>query len=110
MPKKPKKEAVEPEEPKGALTKAKETVMKAAEKVAEVTAKAAEAVQGHVVDAVKPKKEKKPRFVREKKGKPPESKGPALPPRSTKATARLMTRGIALPPKEDTPPGQKPRA
>ena len=80
--------------------------------MAEVTTKAAEAVQEHlvqpVVDAVKPKKEKKPRFVREKE-KRPESKGPALPPRSTKATAELMTKGLALPPKDENGRGQKPK-
>ena len=112
MAKKPKKEAVKPEEPKGTLAKAKATVVKAAEKVAEVATKAADAVKEHVVqpvvDAVKPKKEKKPRFVRQKKEKRPESKGPALPPRSTKATAKLMTKGLALPPKDETG-GQKPK-
>ena len=115
MAKKKKQEPVKPEEPKGALAKAKETVVKAAENLAEVVTHAAEAVKEHVVqpvvDAVsKPKKEKKPRFVREKKEKRPESKGPALPPRSTKATAKLMTKGLAVPPKDEKASGQKPRA
>jgi hypothetical protein len=56
----------------------------------------------------KPKKVKKPRFVREKKENRPLSNTPALPTRSTKATAKLMTKGLALPPK-DEPAGQKPK-
>ena len=98
MAKKKKQEAVKPEEPKGTLSKAKDAVVKAAGKVAEVVTHAAESVQEHVVqpvvEAVKPKKAKKPRFVRQKKEKRPQSKASALPPRSTKATAKLMTKGI----------------
>jgi hypothetical protein len=115
MAKKKKQEAVKPEEPKGTLTKAKDAVVKAAEKVAEVVTHAAESVQEHVVqpviDAVKkPKKPKKPRFVREKKEKRPQSPAPALPPRSTKVTAKLMTKGITTPPKDEPGGGQKPKA
>jgi hypothetical protein len=107
MGKKSKKEAVKPEEPKGPLAKAKDTVSKAAEKVAEVATKAAEAVQEHVVqpvvDAVK--KPKRPRFIREKKVRVDRDATPALPPRSNKATAKLLTKGLAMPPKDE----QKPR-
>jgi hypothetical protein len=115
MAKKPKKEAVKPDEPRGAPAKAKETVVKAVEKVTEVVARAVEAVQEHVVHPVveavsKPKKVKKPRFVREKKERRAQSKGSALPPRSTKATAKLMTREIAPPPpKDEKAPSQKPK-
>ena len=64
MAKKKKQEPVKPEEPKSALAKAKETVVKAAENLAEDVTHAAEAVKEQVVqpvvDAVsKPKKEKK---------------------------------------------------
>jgi hypothetical protein len=115
MAKKPKKEAVKPDEPRGAPAKAKETVVNVAEKVTEVVARVAQAVQEQVltpvVEAVsKPKELKKPRFVREKKERRSQSKGSALPPRSTKATAKLMTREIAPPPpKDEKPPGQKPK-
>lgn len=111
MAKKKKQEPVKPEEPKGTLAKAKEAVVKAAGKVAEVATQAAGAVKEHVVqpvvEAVKPKK--RARFVREKKEKRPKPTGPALPPRSTSATAKLMTKGLALPPKDDAKGGPKPK-
>lgn len=114
MTKKPQKKAVKPAEEQGRLAAAKDAVVKAAKKVAQVATHAVEAVQEHVVQPVvdamkKPKKPKKPRFVREKKEKRPEAKAP-LPPRSTKANAKLMTKGMAVPPKEEKAAGQKPKA
>jgi hypothetical protein len=112
MAKKPKKEAVKPAEEQGRLAAAKDAVVKAAKKVAQVATHAVKAVQEHVVqpvvDAVK--KPKKPRFVRKKKEKQPEAKAAPLPPRSTKANAKLMTKGMAVPPKEENAAGQKPKA
>ena len=112
MAKQPKKEAVKPDVSKDAPAKSGKTVVKAAGKVAEVVKPAAEAVQGHVgqpvVDAVE--KPKKPRFVRLKTEKRPQPKAAPLPPRSTRATAKLMTKGLAVPPKDEKPTGQKPKA
>lgn len=112
MAKKKKQEPVKPDEPKGTLAKAKETVAKAVGKVKAAVTSAAESVQERVVqpvvDAVKPKKAKRPRFVREKKESRPAPAGPALPPRSTKAKAKLMTKGLTLPPKDENM-GQKPK-
>ena len=106
-----KKEAVKPAEQKGTLTKAKETVAKAAGKVVAAVAHAAEVVQAHVVPPpVVIEKPKRKRFVREKKEKVAPPAPANLPERSTKATAKLMTKGLALPPKEDQATGQKPRA
>jgi hypothetical protein len=110
MAQKPKKEAVKPEEPKSTITRAKGAVVKAAEKVAEVVTHAAKAVQEHVVPPVVEavKQPKRPRFIREKKEKRRQPKPAPLPPRSTKATAKLMTKGLAVPPKEGKAAGQKP--
>lgn len=114
MAKKAKKEAVKPEEPKGTPAKAKGAVTRAAEKVVEVVRHAAEAVKQHVIQpvakAVRGKPKKKARFVREKTEKRPQAKAAPLPPRSTKATAKLMTKGMATPPKEEPTSGQKPKA
>lgn len=49
----------------------------------------------------RPVKTKRPRFVREKTEKRQPPAAPALPQRSTKATARLLTQKLALPPKEE---------
>ena len=51
-----------------------------------------------------PVKAKHPRFVREKVERRERPATPALPPRSTKFTARLLTMNLAVPPKEDVPP------
>ena len=114
MAKKAKKEAVKPEEPKATPEKARGTVARAADKVVEVVKHAAEAVNEHVIQpvvkAVRAKPKKKGRFVREKSEKRPQAKAAPLPPRSTKATAKLMTKGIATPPTEEKTSGQKPRA
>jgi hypothetical protein len=110
MSKKRKQEPVKQEKSERALAEAKETVVKA-EKVAEVAIVAAEAIQEHVVQPVSEvvKLKKKPRFVRQKKERRSEPKGPTLQPRSTKATAKLMTRGIVPPPKDEKVPGCKPK-
>ena len=109
--KKPKKEAVKPET--SALGKAKEAVAQAAGKVANAVSHAAEAVNEHVVhpvaEAVGLVKPPKKRFVREKKEKKTPATTGALPPRSTKAAAKLMTKGLSVPPKEEKP-GPRPKA
>jgi hypothetical protein len=111
MAKQPKKEAVKPETT--AMGKAKEAVAQAAGKVASAVSHAAEAVNEHVVhpvaEAVGIVKPPKKRFVREKKQKKTPSTTSALTPRSTKATAKLMTKGLAVPPKE-AKPGTRPKA
>ena len=48
-----------------------------------------------------PVKAKRPRFVREKVEKRERAAAPALPPRSTRPVARLLTRNLALLPKDD---------
>jgi hypothetical protein len=48
-----------------------------------------------------PVKAKRPRFVRERGEKHEQVAAPALPPRSTKPSARLLTKNLALPPKDD---------
>ncbi len=97
---------------------ARETRLKAeAEAVAAVKAEAlrvaaaareAEAAELAAVEkrraekAAKMKKVKRPRFVRPPVEKRPEPKKlPPLPERSTKTRGKLMTKNLALPPKED---------
>jgi hypothetical protein len=46
-------------------------------------------------------KTKRPRFVREQAEKRERTTAPALPPRSTKPTARLLTKNLALLPKDE---------
>jgi hypothetical protein len=48
-----------------------------------------------------PVKAKRSRFVREKGEKRERAPAPTLPPRSTKLTARLLTRNLALLPKDE---------
>jgi hypothetical protein len=91
---------VKPSEPKVV----KEPVpVRAAEPVAEVAPQPVEPKPtkppGQAYHPPKPRA-KKARFVREKKEPSPGPKSPALPPRSTKITAKLLTREIVLPPKE----------
>lgn len=52
---------------------------------------------------VRPPKAKRRRFVRERAEKKERSTGPALPPRSTKSTARLLTKNLPPPPAADGP-------
>jgi hypothetical protein len=72
----------------------------------------AEAAPPEVVPAAPPGKAwlvkaKRPRFVRGKAERRERVALPALPPRSTKPAARLLTRNLTLPPKDDTPtPGR----
>jgi hypothetical protein len=48
-----------------------------------------------------PVKAKRPRFVRVQVERRERSAAPALPPRSTKLSARLLTRNLAFPPKDE---------
>jgi len=54
-----------------------------------------------------PVKAKRPRFVREKAEKRERVTLPPLPPPSKKPAARLLTKNLALPPKDDTPKGTR---
>jgi len=55
---------------------------------------------------VRPVKARRPRFVREKVERRDRTVAPALPPRSTKLVARLLTKNLALLPRDDA---QSPR-
>ena len=55
-------------------------------------------------------KSKRVRFVREKKEKKPEANAAPLPPRSTKAKAKMMSKKLAIPPKAEPNFGSKPKA
>lgn len=113
MAKKKKKPDVAPEPaPKSTVATVKGAAVKAAGKVVAAVTRAAEVAQEHVVtpvvEAVVPKP-KKARFVREPKVK--KAPAPTAPlARSTKAAAMLMSKNLTVPPKEDLPAGQKPRA
>ena len=102
---------------------AKQTVAKAPEKVD--TSKSAQQKKGMKapikavkvepvpvpVKPIKPPKVKRPRFVREKKEKSPvpQTKPAPLPARSTKVFAKLMSKNLALPPKEESNFGSLPK-
>ena len=53
------------------------------------------------VQKTKPVKVKRPRFVREEAEKRERAEAPALPPRSSKPAARLLTQKLAIPPKDE---------
>lgn len=56
-----------------------------------------------------PAKAKRPRFVREQAEKRERAALPPLPPPSTRLTAKLMSKNLALPPKDEPPaPGRRP--
>ena len=71
--------------------------------VPEVAAEAPEPAAAPPAQEEKPAKVKRPRFVREKSQKRERPAGTALPPRSTKATAQLLTKNLAPLPPDDTP-------
>ncbi len=61
-----------------------------------------------VIPTPEPEKLKRPRFVREKtEKKKPAKKAPPLPPRSSQPGAKLMSKNLATPPKEDRLNGPK---
>ncbi len=64
-----------------------------------------------IAPVVEPKivKIKKPRFVREKKEKKPQTNAAPLPPRSTKAAAKIMSKKLAIPLKTEPNFGTKPK-
>ncbi|AMV27333.1 hypothetical protein VT84_23235 [Gemmata sp. SH-PL17] len=105
----PKKELSKAEVLKNAMAKAKGKGITPLNKPAEVVpppaVKELPAPPKPVVPEVKKKRK---RFVREKQEKRVEPTGPALPPRSSKVNAKLMTKGLALPPQDDAT-GPKPR-
>jgi hypothetical protein len=110
MAKKAKKEAVKPEQSKERLAKAKYHAEKAAKRARAAAASTA-AANGTSPAAAPPavtpapKKDKRPRYVREKKPEelpaPADSPAVTIPPRSTSFSAKLITKGLALPPKEE---------
>jgi hypothetical protein len=61
----------------------------------------AEAASPTTPKKVWPAKAKRPRFVRERVEKRERPAAAALPPRSTKFAARLLTKNLAVPPKDD---------
>lgn len=75
--------------------------------VVEAPAPVAEAAPAQSAQPKKawPEKVKRPRFVfvREKTEKREQTPAPALPPRSTKFSAKLLTKHLAPPPADDTP-------
>lgn len=114
MAKRKRTEPVNPAEEQGRLAAAKSAVTGAVEKAVEVVAQAAEVVKEQVVEpvvkAVKPKKPKKARFVREKAEPKPVAEAPPLPKPSTKAKAKLMSKNVVTPLKEEPKFGQRPKA
>jgi hypothetical protein len=68
-------------------------------------AEAAEAVRQHamapVATAVRPKKVKKARYVRETTENKTQAKAAPLPPRSTKASSKLMTKNVHERPRKE---------
>ena len=97
--------------PKGTIAKAKSATAKAAGTVAKAVASAVEAVEERVVKPVAKAvgagptpKPKKARYVRPAQGPKPDVAPAALPARSTKASGKMMSKGMALPPK-DKPAG-----
>ncbi len=92
---------------KAAATAVKAAVVEAKGAVVEAATTVADAAEKHVVKpvakavgVVKVKPPKK-RFVRPKaepKAEKPDTPAAPLPPRSTKLTARLMSKGLAVPP------------
>jgi hypothetical protein len=81
---------------------------KAAEAAAAEAAAAAAAARKRaaepVAKAVRPKKPKKARFVREAKEKQPRAKAATPTPRSTKAAGKLMTKNLHEAPKDAPDP------
>ena len=109
MAKMPKKQAVLPQQSVDSMAKAKYDTAKAAKRTGQALAPAVDAGEGEVVRPIAPtKKRVKTRFVRERKVAEPRTVSSVLPPRSTSATARLMSKGLALPPKENKTTGPKP--
>lgn len=105
----PLEEAKKPAPEKSTLPKAKTAVVHAAEKVADVVSQVAGAAKSHVVtpvaEAVGIVKKKKSRPARAKK-LPPTTPVP-LPPRSTTAAGKMMSKNLSLPPKEKPTRGAK---
>lgn len=88
----------------GRVATGKKVAVTAVEVVVEAVTTAAEAVQEHVItpaaEAVGVVKTKKARFVRERAEKKPQGDAPALPVRSTKAGGKLMSKNLAVKPKD----------
>ena len=77
------------------------------EPVAPAPAEVAEPIPPAQHKKARSEKVKRPRFVREKAEKRERPvAGPVLPPRSTKFTAQLLTKHLAVPPTEDPKAGR----
>lgn len=102
-----KKSAPEPGKPAPAP---RNPVAKVAATVVDAVTKTAEVVQERVVKpvvaAVRPPKKKRARYARGKAEPRTEATPAPLPPRSKKAAGKLMTKNLALPPKDE--PGRTP--
>ena len=101
----PLEEAKKPASEKSTLAKAKTAVVHAAEKVVDVVSQVAGAAKTHVAEAAGIVKKKKSRPARAEK-LPPATPVP-LPPRSTTAAGKMMSKNLSLPPKEKPTRGAK---
>jgi len=81
---------------------------KAAEQAADLATEAGEKkrVVTPTAKAVRPKKAKKARFVREQTERKPETKATPLPERSTKAGGKMMTKNVSYRPKDESRTGR----
>ena len=98
------KQSAPKEQSKESLAKARYKAAKAAKRAARAASQLPnpnECVTVHPITAV-PTKPRRARYVRELKTVLPRAALSVLPPRSTLLSARLMSKGIALPPKVGT--------
>ena len=109
MAKKPlSREAKKHKDEESPLPATKKAIVKVPEKKVATPIAPPEPVIEPVVET-KTVKPKKARFVREKKEKKPQTNAAPLPPRSTKAAARIMSKKLAIPPKAEPNFGTKPK-
>jgi hypothetical protein len=98
-----KKQSAIKEQSKASLAKARYDAAKAAKKAARTVSLVTgvnESATVQLITAV-PTKPKRVRYFREMKAVQPRAAFSALPPRSNSLFARMMSKGIALPPKEE---------
>jgi hypothetical protein len=100
--------AAKAEAAKGALETAADAVVETADPVADVVTRADEEVKEQVEPVVaRGRKPKRARFVREQTTNKPRTNGAPLPPRSTTAAGKMMSKNVTLPPKEVRSSGPK---
>ena len=105
---------------KSALETAVDATGEAADPVADVVTLAADEVKDPAVEPVvaRVRKPKRARFVREQTANKPRTKDAPLPPRSTTAAGKMMSKNVTLPlkdvrssgPKDERATGPKPKA